>query len=601
MSLYLHPEALSPDPVYGTRLSDSGGVLNPHTVYPHALVRSRPGSPAVRDWSRTLDIARAPAPLTIAPPRGGQAELLIDFGTELEGALDVTFRCAERTPVYVGFGESLPEAEGVGVHSTCAAQLPRKVLKTIEPGGANRMTFPAQGFRFVSIHLVDLVAPVSVDELRVKALFAFRGYEGDFRCSDRRLQRIWHTSAYTARLCSREDAFWDGIKRDRHGWYGDARICKETVDNAFFDPRPSVGMMKKLPTESWVNGIPHFSFDCIAMLRQHLLFYGVHTSELHDVFGRVRALLKWVQSSQTGRGGLLTRRDGVDYQFGIGFIDWSQQPLGGTFEELSWLQFAYIEGLRNAADVAGWLGAPSLAAEYRSEARRLGRIALRKYWDPRTGFHHTLNEAAKGPWKMPHEPGLHHRLSYVEKVRLGPSGPSRQANARAVFAGMCDGDDDRKALLASQVFGNPKVQEIITPFYRYYENAARAACGDPVGALLDMRAYLGDMVCDNDAATVWESYEPEVKGRIARLSLNAWPKSLCHGWGSGLVGLAAKYLLGVEPVEPGYASVRIREPAALPWTFSSTIPTPHGPITVVKERPSGPVSHRFPKGVARAT
>ncbi len=597
MSLYLHPESLSPDPTYGKVFRNSRTVLNACTVYPHALVAARPGSAETAAWAKQLRVSKKPGPLLIAPARNGQVNLLIDFGSELEGSLELAFRCAVRTPLYVGFGESAPEAEGVGVHSTCGAQLPRKVLRTIEPRKTNTMVFAAQGFRFIRVHLVDVTAPVTLCGIRVNAQFAFEGYRGAFSCSDSRMQRIWHTSAYTARLCSREDAFWDGIKRDRHGWYGDARICKETVDNVFFDPRPAVSMMKELQTESWVNGIPHFSFDCIAMLRQHLLFYGIHTRDLHDIFRRVQALLRWVRSSQTSRDGLLARRDNVAYQFGIGFIDWSQQPIGGTFEELSWLQFSNIEGLQNAGDVAGWLGKRRVAAGYHAEAERLRRIARRRYWDPKAGFHHTLNEARRGPWKMPHEPGLHHRLSYVEKVRLGPSGPTRQANARAVFAGMCTGDELMKAVLVRKVFANPRVQRIITPFYRYYENAARAECGDPAGALLDMRQYVGDMIYDNDASTVWESFEPYVTGRIARLSLNSWPKSLCHGWGSGMVGLTARHLLGVEPLEPGYRSVRIRAVADLPWTFEAAIPTPHGTIRAIKERAHGPVRHSLPRGI----
>jgi hypothetical protein len=28
----------------------------------------------------------------------------------------------------------------------------------------------------------------------------------------------------------------DGVKRDRHGWFGDARITKETIDLTFSTP-----------------------------------------------------------------------------------------------------------------------------------------------------------------------------------------------------------------------------------------------------------------------------------------------------------------------------------------------------------------------------
>ena len=44
---------------------------------------------------------------------------------------------------------------------------------------------------------------------------------GKFSCDDELVNKIWNISAYTLELNSRE-AFFDGIKRDRWIWSGDA-------------------------------------------------------------------------------------------------------------------------------------------------------------------------------------------------------------------------------------------------------------------------------------------------------------------------------------------------------------------------------------------
>jgi hypothetical protein len=112
-----------------------------------------------------------------------------------------------------------------------------------------------------------------------------------------------------------------------------------------------------------------------------------------------------------------------------------------------------------------------------------------------------------------------------------------------------------------------------------------------------MASYLEAMLVPNDGATVWESFEPEVDG-FARWSLHGFPKSLCHGWGSGLVPLSTRWLLGVEPLAPGHAEIALHPPAAVPWAFSATVPTPFGPLGVARDAPGTPVRYDIPQGIA---
>jgi hypothetical protein len=121
------------------------------------------------------------------------------------------------------------------------------------------------------------------------------------------LQRVWQSAVYTTRVCSRPDSFWDGVKRDRVGWYGDARVTQLVADAAFADPGPSAAMLAILPTDRWTMGIPGYTFAAIAMLRQLILAHGLDQPGVRELFERVRAVMRWARETQLNRSGLIVR------------------------------------------------------------------------------------------------------------------------------------------------------------------------------------------------------------------------------------------------------------------------------------------------------
>jgi hypothetical protein len=406
---------------------------------------------------------------------------------------------------------------------------------------------------------------------------------------------VWQSSVYTARLCTRPDSFWDGVKRDRHGWFGDARITKETIDLTFFDPTPGEAMLSTLPTDDWGNGIPNFSFDAFAMLRQHILYHGLERPGINETFARIELLLDWTHRTQTDSDGFLIRTD-RQYFFGIGFVDWSLMPVGGRFEELCWLQCRYVEGLRTAAQLADWLQRPDLTRTWNERATSLAEKVNARFWKQGVGFLHTLNHV--GPVDNPHSPGYggHYRKTYEEKIQLGPSGPSRQSNALAVWADVTT-PEQRKVLL-ERVFQNPEITPVITPYFAYWEQMARAMCGDAQGGLIGLRDMIGHILETQDAATVWEFYDPNVTDmrRLAsHFDLNwDFPASLCHAWGSGSVPYAAQWLQGIRVLEPGYRKMNLDPQCGFGWTFEATVPTPYGTIHLQRDTPNGPIAFTAP-------
>jgi hypothetical protein len=75
--------------------------------------------------------------------------------------------------------------------------------------------------------------------------------------------------------------------------------------------------------------------------------------------------------------------------------------------------------------------------------------------------------------------------------------------------------------------------------------------------------------------------------------------SACHGWSGWISYVLSAWLVGVRPVEPGFARTVVRPLAGGPDRMRATVPTPHGPlrVTIREERESWQVELDTPSKV----
>jgi len=595
MNTYLHHQKLSPDPSYEhlPRKSVPGGYIIP--IYPNACIRIFP-SQAIA-WQKKLKLTTPPPPVILRPDSNHRIDMCLDFGTELEAALFLTIKIhSSFQAIFISFGESIPEAEGYGMPTT-------NPLSTVEwyaqSRGLNKYQIPQRGFRFIRIQMPEINKPVEIITIRADAWFAFKKRYGDFQCDNPQFQRLWQTSVYTARLCTRPDCYWDGIKRDRFGWFGDARITQMTTDAVFADPEPAAKMLLSLPTNNWTMGIPGYTFSAIAMFHQLILCYGKNHPCVPQIYNNIREVLKWVKKTQLNSDGFITRKAGINYFGKVAFIDWSPMPVGGKFEELSWLQCQHLEALLMAARIATWLNHPDDAEKYSKFAAMLAKNIRRKFWRQQYGLIHTLNQTIR-KWKplvvlpLPLERDNEYRYLYFRLPPIGESIPSRHSQTMAVLAGIVQNQSEKNVVL--RTLRSNRYPPLITAYFRYFEAVARSECGDATGAIKSFISYLAEQVELNDSAALWEWYDPKIRD-FRRWGLGDWPKSLCHGWSTGIVPLTQYYLLGVKPIAPGFSKITINPSARLPISFEAAIPTPHGNIKVIRESPSSPIRHILPSGI----
>jgi len=483
--------------------------------------------------------------------RGQAPGILLDFGRELQGGVQITSIAATDTrpvQVRVRFGESVSEAmadvdpAGIPGQSYLNDHAIRDQITLLPAIGSAEIG--NTGFRFVRLDLVDEGKSVSLSAVRAISLYRDLPYVGTFACSDERLNRIWQTGAYTVHL-NMQEYVWDGIKRDRLVWIGDMHPETRVISTVFgwqdVVPRSLDFVRDGTPLPGWMNGISSYS---IWWLLIHHHWYLYHGDEAY--LAQQRAYIVGLLEQLLARIG----PDGSERLDGMRFLDW---PTADNEQARhAGLQAMMVLAMRAGAELCDTLGETAMA-----ERCREGERALRQ-----------------------HRPEV---------------GSTKQAAALLALAGLEDATTmNARSLAVGGARG-------MSTFYGYYMLQARAAAGDYQGALDAIRAYWGAML-DFGATTFWEDFDlawvegsagiddlvppgkRDIHADFGRYCYQGLRHSLCHGWAGGPTAWLSEHVLGVRPAAPGFAKVRIAPHLGdLDWA-KGTFPTPQGVIRVSHRR-----------------
>ena len=486
-----------------------------------------------------------PCTLT-ASVRRGPAGVLLDFGTELHGYVELFApgRDDKRdTPLRVRFGESASEAMSElgdrGAQNDHALRDFRVILPWM-----GKIRVGPSGFRFVRLDAPDPAQPVTLVQVSAVLVLRDLARPGSFRCNDARLNRIWEAGAYTVHL-NMQEYLWDGIKRDRLVWIGDMHPEVSTINAVFGHtdvvPRSLDFTRDRTPPDQWMNGISSYSMWWVLIHEQWWLHHG-DRAYLRQQASYLRALL--------ARLAALVGPDGRERIDGMRFLDWpssSNQP-GVT----AGLQALLVMTLDAGTRLARTLGDHATARLCTQAAARARPVVL----DPNA---------------------------------------SKSGAALQVLAGQ------RDPRAAAKAFLKPGGASGVSTFYGYYVLNALGRAGDIDAALRLIRTYWGGML-DRGATTFWEDFDlawlkgsgridelpargqKDLHGDFGAYCYEGFRHSLCHGWASGPTAWLSEYVLGIRPLAPGCTRVQVApQLGRLRWAEGS-YPTPRGPIQVRHER-----------------
>lgn len=476
-----------------------------------------------------------------------KASLLLDFGKELHGGLQITTwfsnNAGKNVRLRIRFGESAMEAmselggekNATNDHAIRDQIVEIPFLGTTEVGNT--------GFRFVRIDLLDENCSIELKSLR--AIFVYRDldYKGSFTCSDTLLNKIWQTGAYTVHL-NMQDYVWDGIKRDRLVWIGDLHPEVATIQTVFGSQdivKESLDLIRdETPLPEWMNHFPSYSMWWVIIQHDYYLYNGDdhYLREQKDyLVGLLKQLASYVEPNGT-------------HALPNPFLDWPSSENKQAVEA----------------------GIHALFLLTMKKGAKLCRILKE---------HETSKLCEKT----------------VEKLQNYVPDPAnnKQAAALLVLAGLLDSKKTNAEILSKD--GARR----ISTFLGYYVLKARAEAGDINGCLDVIRQYWGGML-SLGATTFWEHFDIswlenaarideipaegkiDVHGEYGDYCYKGYRHSLCHGWASGPTAWLAEYVLGIKVLEPGCKVVQIIPTLGdLEWA-EGTFPTPYGNIYVKHEK-----------------
>ncbi len=482
----------------------------------------------------------------VMPPNltgdAGAPSIVLDFGRELTGRVEIVSDSAQPVTLTVQMGES--ESETMKVPFLGVNQM------TIAPHGTGYS--PKSAFRYARIQFLSGAPEVKFKSIAVDHIFYPVQYTGSFESSDPLLNRIWEVGAYTAHLCM-QDGVWDASKRDRGRWMGDTDVSGRVIEDVFGE-RPLMEdtldrLMGPAPVTEHVNGIPGYSSFWFTGVADYYRHTGSHEflAREHD---RMLQLLGVIDKEFDERNVYANKSKVWLY------VDWSPELNGDTPETRRATTLEFLRAYREAAYLLREAGDQANAAHYAARADEIKAGAEQYLTDPATGTF----------------------------------GPRWQTNAAAVLSGAA-GPARYPAIwksVLSQPGTGPTRGLIISPYYNDYVIRAMAEMGHRPEALAWIRQYWGGML-NEGATSFWEAYDPSWYKEDFHSSLQSDNRSgyfvsLAHGWSAGPTAWLMEEVLGIQPTGAGFSTVDIRPDLVGLEYARGAEPTPHGLLKVEVRR-----------------
>ena len=505
----------------------------------------------------------------------GVAHVIVDFGRELVGFLDIVASSDQSAEMIVTYGESAEEA----CDTDCSCDncswfhLPEDKHRVAGPARAYRHE-GRRAFQFVHIRTASPDASIRLHSLAMTLVHYPVVERGAFSSSDPLINRIWDLNRYTTMLCMQR-FYEDGIKRDGLLWVSDYRQQFLSNWTPFGDAALARRSLILFAASQMANGcIPasaaaagaHQHTDAgyvapegISYMPNIPFTYGTHKMLLiHYSTDYLSCLLDYVM--YTGDIALLDLlwptverlvavHETHDYPAGTGYgTEWNGWNSLGT------MLMQVIAGLRNGERLAVLRGDDAIRARCHALADRIQQRVQAEHWD-----------AARGTFTD--EPA----------AQANGSG-SMHVNTFAILAGAVDRKASRPLLDRALAAGARQAE---WSGMRMWQHAGEFEVGLATLALQGIRKFWGFML-DHGSSTGWESCDLKPDG--------GWHKpiiSRCHGWGGTASYLLPRYVLGVQPTAPGFSRVSIRPQLGdLAWA-KGVVPTPHGEIRVEMDAKAG--------------
>jgi hypothetical protein len=380
---------------------------------------------------------------------------------------------------------------------------------------------------------------------------------GSFECSDAKLTAIWRTGVHSVRCCS-EDTYTDCPTYEQTLWVGDARneALVDLIANG--DVRLSAHCLRligqsldrspivesQVPS-GWQNLLPTWTFLWMRWAQEHYQLTGDRDF--------ARNMLAYLDRNIAGMKKAINPR-GLWEMYAWNLFDWAPMdtPADGIVTHINCLASL---ALKQSAQLAQDLGDNEKSRDWSQLACVIAEATNNHLWSSE-------------------------KNAYLDCIRAdGTASPtfSQQTQTAAYISGVAQGE---RATRCADLMHNPPKDFVRagSPFFMFFLLEALVNERKFDALATTIRDYWGKQI-DAGATTFWEMYqEPDVDKSFSGGGKHRLTRSHCHGWSAAPTFFLTQYILGVRPLEPGYAKILIApQPGALAWA-QGKVPTPAGVV-----------------------
>lgn len=455
-------------------------------------------------------------------PTSEGISIVLDFGREVFGCLDIAISRANDGTIDIGYSEALEDGR-VMPNKGDIKYTDRLILRKSKQAWCS---FEPRAFRYLQLDFRNCSKPISLNHVFVRESTYPVEWKGDFECSDELLNQIWKTGAETARLCM-EDTYIDSPWRERAQWWDNVSVAAKVAYYAFGDNTLFAQALKHIAQSQRRDGavfalypssaddqFPDFGARWVMSVWDYYIQSG-DKRLLTTLYPAVVRWLRWIEKYIDDEG-LLNNVEGNT------FIDWAEIDRRGAIVALNCL---CLGALRATARMAQALHKNDEAENWEKAALSLKGAIDRHFWSAKRGL-------------------------YADAIVEGKLQEhfSKQSNVLAALHNIPD--HYQKSSIFRKVLTDDSLQPIDTPQFMSILVEALCTSGEYADALNLIRNEWGPMISEG-ATTFWEFFTQE--------------GSLCYAASTAPTYQLQAHFLGIMPTEDTRVVHIEPHPAGLEW------------------------------------
>ena len=494
------------------------------------------------------------------------AYVVVDLDREQCGFIDLELDTAAGTIIDIAVGEHLDDLR---VRSSVGGR--HFASRYITCAGRQRFTHFASRYagRYVQLHFTNVTASLTLHYAGLIPCDYPLEMRGSFSCDDSLMNRIYEVSRHTLHMCMHE-LYEDCPWREQALYAEDARIESLIGYYAFGEydfARVSLNIIGQSAREDgyldlcapakFSVTIPFSTMAWLMTVEEHLRFSG-NIGQAKMKLPQVRKMV----DTHLGQlvDDLLPCPQDKKYWH---FYDWAD-GLDGPFstpnrgEGLTGQRFDaplngfFVFALQAAARICDTCDETSAAQIYKKQADATRAAFHKKFWDDSEKAYKT----------------------YVGSQAI-ENHYAEMTQAVALLGGIVP-QDIAKQLVQKLAQPNNGMVAITLGASIYKFDAILSGAPDLAGQVFDEISRDWGKMLYSGATSFWET----IKGQFDF----SGGGSLCHGFSTTPAYVYQAYLLGIKPLEAGFASFQVNPLFSVVLSVSGTVPTPSGNIEVSWEK-----------------